>query len=874
MIPSSMIELRKLLDRYPTSEPNEPNSFWLKNLFLVALEQFRSKKNYLNINLIDLLPNPITFSRNTRHLSHTSKEIYSLIRKRKRKNWNRDWIDDKIESWVANSDSIEDEEREFLVQFFALTTEQRIDQILLSLTHSDHLSKNDSGYQMIEQPGAIYLRYLVDIHKKDLLNYEFNPSCLAERRVFLAHYQTITYSHTSCGTTTLHFPSHRKPFSLRLALSPSRGILVIGSIGTGRSYLVKSLATNSYVPFITVFLNDNKPKCEDEDEDEDYYEIKIGGSDEIDASDAASDEIDPDLDTELEGLTMMNALTMDMMPELGLTLQFELAKAMSPCIIWIPNIHDLDVNESNYFSPNVLVNHLSERCSNRNILVIASTHIPKKVDPALIAPNKLNTCIKIRRLLIPHQRKHFFMLSYTRGFHLEKKMFHTKGFGSITMGSNARDLVALSNEVLSISITQKKSIIDTNTIRSALHRQTWDLRSQVRSVQDHGILFYQIGRAVAQNVLLSNCLIDPIAIYMKKNSCNEVDSYLYKWYLELGMSMKKLTLLLYLLSCSAGSVAQDLWSLPGPDEKNGITSYRLVENDSDLVHGLLEIEGSLVGSSRTEKDCSPFDNDRVTLLLRPEPRNPLDMMQNGSCSIVDHRFLYQKYESEFEEGEGDADQIADLFNHIVWAPRIWSPWVFLFDCTERPSALGFPYWSRAFRGKRILYDEEDELQENDSEFLQSGTMQSPTRDRSSKEEGLFFRISQFLWDPADPLFFLFKDQPPGSVFSHRELVADEEMSKGLLTSQTDLPTSIYHIYQRWFIKNKQEKHFELLINRQRWLRTNSSLSNGSFRSNTLSESYQYLSTLFLSNGTLLDQMTKTLLRKRWLFPDEMKIGFM
>ncbi|KAK8316656.1 hypothetical protein V6Z12_A13G056200 [Gossypium hirsutum] len=79
---------------------------------------------------------------------------------------------------------------------------------------------------------------------------------------------------------------------------------------------------------------------------------------------------------------------------------------------------------------------------------------------------------KIRRLLIPQQRKHFFTLSYTRGFHLEKKMFHTNGFGSITVGSNARDLVALTNEALSISITQKKSIINTNTIRSALHRQT------------------------------------------------------------------------------------------------------------------------------------------------------------------------------------------------------------------------------------------------------------------------------------------------------------------------------------------------------------------------------------------------------------------
>ncbi|KAG5585864.1 hypothetical protein H5410_046298 [Solanum commersonii] len=716
-----------------------------------GVKSIRSKKKDWNINLIEiinLIPNPInriTFSRNMRYLSHTSKEIYSLIRKRK--NVNGDWIDEKIESWVRNSESIDDEEREFLVQFSTLTTKNRIDQILLSLTHSDHLSKNDFGYQMIEQPGAIYLRYLVDIHKKHLMNYEFNPFYLAERRIFLAHYQTITYSQTSCGENSFHFPSPGKPFSLRLALSPSRGILVIGFIGTGRSYLVKYLATNSYVPFITVFLNkflDNKSKG---------FLL-----DEIDIDD--SDDIDRDLDMELELLTRMNWLTVDMMSEIDrfyITFQFELAKAMSPCIIWIPNIHDLDVNESNDLSLGLLVNHLSrdcERCSTRNILVIASTHIPQKVDPALIAPNKLNTCIKIRRLLIPQQRKNFFTLSYTRGFHLEKKMFHTNGFGSITMGSNARDLVTLTNEVLSISITQKKSIIDTNTIRSALHRQTWDLRSQ--------------------------------------------------------------------LFC--GSVAQDLWSLSIPNEKNGITSYGLIKNDSDLLHGLLEVEGALVGSSQTEKDCSQFANGRVTLLLRPEPRNPLDMMQKGSWSILDQRFLYEKYESEFEE---------------VWAPRIWHPWGFLFDCIERPNELGFPYWSRSFQGKRIIYDEEDELQENDSGFLQN------------------------------PLFFLFKDQP--LVFSHRELFADEEMSKGLLTSQTDPPTSIY---KRWFIRNTQEKHFELLINRQRWLRTNSSLSNGSFHSNTLSESYQYLSNMFLSNETLLDQMPKTLLRKRWPFPDEMKIGFM
>jgi len=60
---------------------------------------------------------------------------------------------------------------------------------------------------------------------------------------------------------------------------------VIGSIGTGRSYLVKYLATNSYVPFITISLNkflDNYPKCFDitdifaDDDDDDLFDDREG----------------------------------------------------------------------------------------------------------------------------------------------------------------------------------------------------------------------------------------------------------------------------------------------------------------------------------------------------------------------------------------------------------------------------------------------------------------------------------------------------------------------------------------------------------------------------------------------------------------------
>jgi hypothetical protein len=43
--------------------------------------------------------------------------------------------------------------------------------------------------------------------------------------------------------------------------------------------------------------------------------------------------------------------------------------------------------------------------------------------------------------------------------------------------------------------------------------------------------------------------------------------------------MEKLTILLYLLNYPTKSIAQDLWSLPRPHEKNEVTSHEL-ENDS------------------------------------------------------------------------------------------------------------------------------------------------------------------------------------------------------------------------------------------------------------------------------------------------------
>ena len=49
MIPSYMIELRKLMDKYSTSKLN---SFMLKNLFLVALEQLGDSLEEIQVLLL------------------------------------------------------------------------------------------------------------------------------------------------------------------------------------------------------------------------------------------------------------------------------------------------------------------------------------------------------------------------------------------------------------------------------------------------------------------------------------------------------------------------------------------------------------------------------------------------------------------------------------------------------------------------------------------------------------------------------------------------------------------------------------------------------------------------------------------------------
>nr|YP_010471563.1 hypothetical chloroplast RF21 [Gastrodia javanica]UVG40902.1 hypothetical chloroplast RF21 [Gastrodia javanica] len=890
IIPSYMMGFQKLLYRYPIYK-SEFKILWLKDLFLVFMEQlgdllenfqssffgariifFRGDNKLLRywdnfFIFVNRIPNPINrilFTKNTIYLSKRSKDLFYLLSKSKKNNVKKDWMDDKIEIWVSNSVRIFDEdERRFLVQFLKLNTDKKS---LIGLNQIDHdlLSKNIFSYKISEQPGFISLCYLLNMHQRDLITYILKKSLLLEKHIFLAHYNKINYSQVFYEFNKFFHKYNEKPFSIRLSLS-YKGVLMIGSIGTGRSSLIKYLTKNSSVPLIVIFL---KKFLE-------YNQKKTKFFDPFDKNyNYNREEEDFDIDIDIKMLTMSTASNLD---QLGLILQIELAKRMSPCIIWIPKIHYLQISEVNYFSLGILDNYLFrniEISSYGKILVLASTHIPKKVDPTLIATNRLNKCIKIRGFLLSQQRKQFFIISYTRGFYFEKKIFQNKIFLSLNTGSfSMSDIITFIDEALSLSITQNDSNIKINKILSAFHIRNWYSRSQIRFVQNKGILLYQIGRAFIKNCFISDCFLDPISVYnnYKNKYCIGLKYFLHEWYFELGKNIKRLTILIYIFICSAGSVAQDLFYLQ--KDENRILYYEFFDNEFDIVKGLLQLE---IYWSMNLSECLSIgkefsNNNKITLFNRLKSKDRRDwfnLIKNGYCSIIYNQF------NSFEKNNFIflLQTEEDFGNTIVWAPRIWRLCDNIFFCMEKINELGSSFCteSSSFWKKNTFY-KGNELHEKDSKYLYLKN-EDQLRDKyisyTYKEiEHHFLQKRQFFLYPADTIFYLVKDQHFISFFLRRKLFSYEDFLKGLVAYQTKFPASTS---KNWFIKKEQRDHLDFLFYNQRLFIINR--INRPYFSNFLiiSESYQYLLNTFLYKKLLFDKIRNYLLRKKWIFSDEIK----
>nr|YP_009825453.1 hypothetical protein RF2 [Botrychium lunaria]QIU83268.1 hypothetical protein RF2 [Botrychium lunaria] len=427
------------------------------------------------------------------------------------------------------------------------------------VSHSNHGfdSSSDSLNRSIRKQGFNYLRYLTNICQNNLSNYQICGFDSVEKLILFALRQNIN-SPEIFGRFIF---SVNTPIPLQLGSFPGRGISLIGPTGTGRSYLIKNLAANYRFPSIQVPINRFL----------------------YNRSDFRN--------------TPVALLPKKCLRRLDLT--FELARGMSPCTIWIRDIHELNFNPTinkSEVDPKFLLHSLLKHISNRSPnyylvdnIVIASTHAPARVDPAIIAPDRLDQLINVR-MLNTHQRvKEFPALSRAKGFHLEVDSSHSEEFRSRTMGYGKRDLAVLANETLSIGITQKTPLVRTEIIRLALYRQGWALDNKSPAMPGYEMLVYRIGKAIIRNSLINTSYMD--FLFINNNLLKKRFYFLSNWYLEPPIAkstMKEFTMLPHIMGCLAGAAARDSWFVLGNEQENYVSIDRIVENDLQLARGISE----------------------------------------------------------------------------------------------------------------------------------------------------------------------------------------------------------------------------------------------------------------------------------------------
>nr|QYB21233.1 hypothetical protein RF2 [Dacrydium cupressinum]BBF90819.1 hypothetical protein [Dacrydium cupressinum] len=785
-----------------------------------------------------------------------------------------------------------------------------------------------AGY-LHEQPGLVYLRYLAEFYQEGMMNYlnKFDQFGSAQRAVFLAFCNKITpsqkYHWDSLNSSGLNF------FSLNLGPTSSyfsKRILLIGPRGTGRSYLAKSLATDSYIPLIRISLRYFLHRKVDL-----TYEFREEGEDPLlDVPSIFDNTVENKLD--LKDITLRSLRRLLHFKRLQqFMLVLEMAKAMSPCVIWIPNIHELCFGS--LFLCILVERLLKEKFPG---IVIASTHIPKKVDPiSLTSDIGLDKSIHIRLLAFSQRQREIAMLLRNKGVYLKKEFVCPDEFEFRTSGFDARDLAALTNEVFLMSISQEKSVMGTNTLRLASKRNSRGFLGY--DVKENERLPYKVGKAFIQHILRRK---DPV--FAHQDLWSKRSFYLSQWYLEPSIartSITELNFFCHILGCLAGPAAKDAWFISECNKQNLFSGDAFLKNDFALASSLLEsllMEFSL----GLRPDKTNMESKILTLAGQEIVINHFNMMHKGISSFVNKKLLKKEH---FYGSKEDQDE-EDFINYIVWAPRTWRL-SFLrssqFDLMRRSNHFielleeyGDFHQFKVMQSKIVSpYGRRDQKYSTHKKW--HSEMEARLKERRiivGKEsldvaypmqyqfstEPIFF-LERFVWNPAN---FLFQEKRI-NLFAQREFWVTKEMVKNIYLTyvprrkeavqnrfrklvvfgvfrESKIPTmgdwdlgdilpkdymmsfqriqafclqwrhsspySPTYAYGRWLIEFAARiDRSEFPVDRQR--EPHRSLLD-SFIYNFLLESYQYLLNMFLSKKMILRQIIKTLLKNQILFANE------
>nr|YP_010716099.1 Ycf2 [Crepidomanes latealatum]WDE75834.1 Ycf2 [Crepidomanes latealatum] len=512
-----------------------------------------------------------------------------------------------------------------------------------SINDLDLLRKSNNNSFL--QEGFHLLSYLPQFCQKDLLNYRTRKINITEKWVLSALAKSILFPGVVRPKGISNISYNTIPIPFLSGLLPMKGILLVGPIEAGRSLIIRNIASNSSLPLIKISLRKflyNRS-----------FLINIRG----------------------------RFISKQSVHRLNLI--FEIAKELSPCIIWIQDIHELNVYrfynrlEAN---PRFLLclllkrigNDHTKSCSLEN-LVIALTHLPRKLDPALIAPNRLNQLINFRRPTRRQRRRYLSMLLHIKGFEGEDGSSLLETMDSITMGYNKRDVSYFANGALLIKNFRKsQDIIYTDAIQLALHRQNSiinNIANQNKSSLGKEIVSYNIAKSFLKNSFLKIPFTD--LSFFNSNIFRKKFYYLHNWYLEpfsIESTFNELSILPYILFLLAGLAARDCWfKMDMTKKENLLGIHKAEENDFNLACGILEILSkdffcSEINRGVGEKKSLPF----VSLI---------DRNCSLSISIIASSYGSKPAKQDVSNIKKRPVRINSIItgaiHEIYWSPKSW-----------------------------------------------------------------------------------------------------------------------------------------------------------------------------------------------------------
>lgn len=372
-----------------------------------------------------------------------------------------------------------------------------------------------------------------------------------------------------CGDNFNSVDIDKIPKNLPEPIIEKKRWLLVGTLETGKSILIKSIASAIHFPVIHISLKEIRHATPDEK----YNKFKNSNKWVQQLSDRA--------------FLLENAL--------------ELAKMLSPCIFWISDLHEFHANSAIDRKENkiddtsflffmllkMMTNDLLPSNDNR-ITLIASTDSPSLVDPKFVSRHRLDFIINLRKYSF--NQRQTFLLNILQNNNLN--LYGNRTFselGTNTIGYSVRDLTGFANEILLIKTQISTKIINNNIIRLALYRQSVK-QSTNNSIVKNEIRKYKIGKAIIQSTLLYSKPILPLTLHHElwKNRFY----YLHNVFLEKSINkpaVTEISVFINIINYLSGSAARDALSFSNKklNEQN-ININKQLEHDSYIASNILQ----------------------------------------------------------------------------------------------------------------------------------------------------------------------------------------------------------------------------------------------------------------------------------------------